>query len=203
MSDKDSESFEDVLVTTAGKKFKLHPVSDTKITLALAGIEKRYRTNNEPIDKPQYSVVTAGGGEEWHDHDTVSIKNDADAETAWKKYEDALSRLQAEQNERKMRMLLRGIEWEEKPEWEVIQKADEIEVPSKEEPEKRWYHFLTTEILETPEDFFMAVEKLTILTYKGAVSEEAIHAGIESFRSDLRKASTIAAQAQTQEQMAA
>jgi len=197
-------------ITTRGVKIECNPVSDTKIALALAAIEKRYRAEGKKVDKPKYKTVLAGGAEEWYEHDDKSIVGDPEAEKEWDEFLADAQDLIDEQNNKKVRMLLKGLVWSENPDWEINQMMDGIEVPSKplesdapdvkaKKMEERWWHFLTTEILETPDDLFNAIEKMTLLTYMGAVSEEAVKAGIANFRSLLQQNSSTAFETQGKE----
>lgn len=175
----------ETFVSSDGVSYPLRiAFSDSKISLALAAIEKKFRAAGEPLDPPTYTIETAAGSTETHPLDEASAKSEEEkAQLA--AHKDALARLQSAQVQKKMRLLLRGIEWKENPEWEAEHTTMlEVDVPT--EPEERWFHFLTTEILKTPADFVNAIEVMTALTYQGGINPDELHAVMNSFRDYLQ-----------------
>lgn len=172
-------------ITSDGATYPLRiAYSDSKISLALAAIEKKFRAAGEPLDPPTYTIETAAGSTETHPLDEAAAKTDEEKEKL-AAHQDALARLQSAQVQKKMRLLLRGIVWEEKPEWEEEHKTVlEIDVPP--DGEERWFHFLTTEVLKTPADFVNAIEVMTALTYQGGINPDELHAVMNSFRDYLQ-----------------
>lgn len=201
------------LITSDGQEYELRPVSDTLLERARAGVVKRFKAEGKPIDPPTYTIVNVAGEETVHEHDETTLEyplelvleelgEDADQEEAasiaeertqenqqqWIAYLDAQEELAAAVNDMQMRVWLRGIVVDE----EEVQNGDWIQFQEwlgAEIPEPgldRWYHYMTTEVLKTPEDFLQVIQKLSLISYAGLVSEEVIESAIDSFRDRLQ-----------------
>ena len=177
MSDK-------TLTTVSGKQFNLRPVSDTLVTKAVLAVKSEFRARGEPIDPPTYTTSIG----EIMPHDETSIIGDEQAEQAWKQHITALEQLQTAQEERKLKALMQGVIFEIADDgWQLRHQLLGVTIPS--DPAELWWHYLTTEVLETPEDLFEAVQSITLLSYRGAVDEEALKAAMASFRDHLQQSS--------------
>ncbi len=176
------------LTTSRGREIEIQPVSDTLIGMALANIEKEWRARGEPLDAPTYTVPIAGGADfETYPHDERSAAQTSPEVLAqFRAYEDANARLDAEKEQRRLKILLHGLKFEILDDgWEGMQKLLGVEIPT--DPEERWFHYLTTEVLVTPDDLLRAIELVTKASYAGAVDEDAISAAMDNFRGQLRE----------------
>lgn len=174
--------------TSRGREIDIVPVSDTLIGMALANLEKEWRARGEPLDVPTYTVPIAGGADtETYPHDEKSAAQTSPEVLAqFRAYEDATKRLDDAKEQRRLRILLHGLKFEILADgWEEMQKALGVEIPT--DPEERWFHYLTTEVLVTPDDLLRAIELVTKASYAGAVDEDAISAAMDNFRGQLRQ----------------
>ena len=176
-----------IYVTLGGVEIPIKPISPTKIMKAETGVEKDFRSRDEPIDTPTYDVETAGGGVETFELDETAIKLPGDeAETekrqgAWDAHQDALARLKKEQFDITRKIVLDSIDLPlpEDETWIEDQKAFYIDVPD--DPRARWIHWLETEILH-PHDVIEIIASVLTLSSKGIIPEEDIEAAANLFR---------------------
>ena len=180
--------------TVDGRTVKCRPVSNTLLTMALTKIEQEFRARGEPLAPPTYTVklMLPGGeaGEETHPHDaqTLDVPGDEAAtkanHAAWGAYQSATERLAEAQNaKREWLWLMAGLDFQLPADdaWATEQAGlFGIEVPT--EPQARRMHYIKTVLLPTPEDYFQALERVTILSLSGAVEPEVVRASIRSFR---------------------
>ena len=176
-----------VYVTLSGVEIPIKPISPTKIMKAEIGVEKAFRSRDEPIDPPTYAVETAGGGVETFELDETAIEIPGDeAETkkrqiAWTAHQEALVRLKKEQFDITRKIVLNSIDLPlpEDETWIEDQEALYIEVPD--DPRARWMHWLETEILH-PRDIVEIIADILTLSSKGIIPEEDIDAAAKLFR---------------------
>ena len=147
------------ITTVSGRVVKCKPVSDTLVTLALAKIEKEFRTRGELIDPPTYTItLTLPGGEagtETHTHDetTLEVPGDEAAtkanKLAWGNHLLARASLEAAQNaKREYLWFMAGLDFEMPGDdgWAQEQEAlFGIEVPTA--PLERKMHYIKTVLL--------------------------------------------------------
>jgi hypothetical protein len=186
----------ETITTTAGLELPIQPVSRQLIDKAVARVEKRYRERGEPLDLPTYEVAILGGKSTQREPlDEKSLEAGDEAETArrktaWAAYQDATGRLAAEKDYLGQKLwLCLGIPVEA-PEngWREVQEMLGVEIPvdTPEAPFELKYHWLTTEILKTPDDFLSAITGVTRLSNAGAINEEDYAAAVKSFRDSLQ-----------------
>lgn len=176
-----------VYVTLSGLEVPIKPISPTKIMKAETGVEKDFRSRDEPIDPPTYNVETAGGGVETFELDETAIEipgNEAETkkrQIAWTAHQDALARLKAVQFDTTRTIVLNSIDLSlpEDEAWIEDQKALFIEVPD--DPRKRWIHWLETEVLH-PHDIIEIIASVLTLSSRGIIPEEDIEAAAKLFR---------------------
>ena len=177
-----------IYVTLGGVEIPIKPISPTKIMKAEAGIEKDFRSRDEPIDTPTYDVETAGGGVETFELDETAIEIPGDEEEtkkrqiAWTTHQEALARLKSAQFNITRTIVLTSIDLPlpEDETWIEDQKALFIDVPDA--PKERWIHWLETEILH-PRDIIEIIATILTLSSRGIIPEEDVEAAAKLFRS--------------------
>lgn len=178
--------------TIEGTTIKVKPVSDTLVSLAKASIEREFRQRGEPVDPPTYTVKTASGAEMVEYHDATSVQT-PDEIAAWNKHVDAVKRLREAQRKHSLKVrLLRGVEFvmPQDNTWEQEQRQLGVDVPTDETDRK--YHYLTTEVLKSPEDYLQAIQAIDTLTYAGTIREDDIVQTMDNFRHILQRSSSFA-----------
>ncbi len=181
--------------TVGGQVLEYEPVSPLALEMSERGTRKKYIDAGEPIEKPTYTVETAGGGDQTFEHDEKSILDYPGAAEAWKAYLDANQRLNAEIAEIRTQLILSAVmvELPVDDKWLRRQRRRNIEVPAPpvddsdmdaldEYQEKLRVHYLMTEVLKTVEDSYGIVDKILASSLKGALTEEQIEAASASFR---------------------
>ena len=176
-----------IYVTLSGVEIPIKPISPTKIMKAETGVEKDFRSRDEPIDPPTYDVETAGGGVETFELDETAIEIPGDEvetkkrQIAWTAHQEALARLKTAQFDTTRRIVLNSIDLPlpEDETWVEDQKALFIDVPD--DPRARWIHWLETEILH-PRDIIEIIASILTLSSQGIIPEEDIEAAAKLFR---------------------
>lgn len=176
-----------VLVTDGGHTYPIHPVSEYLINKAVQAAEKRFRALGKPLSPPQYEVEMAGGAKKLFDHDEKSVQGDPVLEAEWAAYQAAKAELAEAQELARMQAMLSAIDVEVPDDdgWKRRQLRLGIEIP--EDAAELWWHYLTTEVIVTYADMMQAVQKITLLTNRGAVKEEDLNAVFDSFQRDVQQ----------------
>ncbi len=184
------------ITTTAGLEVPIQPVSRQLVDKAVARIEKRYRAKGEPLDTPTYTVSILGGKTTQQEPlDEKSLEAGDEVETlrrtaAWANYKEATARLKAEEDYLSQKLwLCLGIPLDVPASgWQETQTMLGVEIPvdTPEAPFELKNHWLTTEILKTPEDYLQAITGITRLSNAGAINEEDYAAAVKSFRDTLQ-----------------
>lgn len=169
----------------SGKEYEVEAVSDTLVNLAKEAVRNEFLAKGEPIDPPTYKVTTAGGGVSEEPHDETTLSTDEER-AAWTAYIEANKRLEIAVNQRTMKVWLMGLKVElpEDKKWIETQEWLGITVP--ENPIDRRYHYVTTEILKSPDDLFTTLNAIMKESYRGMVKPEDLDAAIETFRDKLQ-----------------
>lgn len=173
--------------TTEGATLTLVRVAPIKLQLVSAEANREARAAGAPLDPPTYTTTDeATGIATTFEHDAASILDDRTPETdreAYRAYLAAKEQLQATVNTRLTSLLLaRGVQDEPPADgWDTRQREDGIALP--ESARDRKIHWLQTEVLIDPQDAAALFMALITLSGKGVVSEEAIAAARDSFRS--------------------
>ena len=177
---------ENMFTNLMGRQWKIRPVSQTLITLALARIDAAYRARHEPLDPPTYKLVAAGGAVQTFAHDETTLESE-EAKAAWAKYKDATARLEAEKAAKRNRLWFMGGFDFALPEDGWAEEQAEIygiEVPA--DPVERRWHYIQTVVLQCPEDIMQALQAITELSFAGVKTKEEVAAMVDSFRSSLQ-----------------
>lgn len=195
--------------TTNGMTVSLQAVPAVLVSAAQRRVAKHMREAGEPIDPPTYTVTTAAGTEEVHQHDVKSLEvlpqqtGLADPEAAaaeaerrttanqraWAAHMLAKARLEERQGKATSRVLIEeGITLAMPADdgWLARQRKYDVEIP--EDPADLRYHWLTTEVLVTPDDLMNAVQGISALSYAGAMTQEDIDAMGATFRRRVERA---------------
>ncbi len=179
----------DVLMTAAGAKVHLLPVSRRLLYEVVASCQRAAEARGDPMEPPTYTAQTLGGGEETHPHDAKSIEDASTSEeerAAWQKYQAAQRRLLAEIDEMTTRvMLLEGLDVQQVPEaWQARMRKYGVALPDN--PDELKLLYFSTELLRVPADMKEAMIKLTLLSMAGE-PEDRIRAAEAAFRGALRQ----------------
>ena len=174
--------------TVAGKEYMLTPVSMDFVRKAMQGTERRMRAEGEPLDVPTYDVEMAGGTKQAYMHDEESIKqrNDPELTELWKRHKTAKAKLSAENGAIMLKAwvllgLFPSVEAEYNDgKWAETAAKWGVEVPTEEDARK--LHFISTEILKTPEDNMTFIRQITLLSGRGQMDEEAVDRLMDLFR---------------------
>lgn len=183
-------------VTSRGLEIEILPVSDTLIGMALGALEKQWIAEGKLPPRPTYEVTVAGGAVEVHPHDEKSAAvTGPEALAALRAHDEAKKALDAAKEEKRVKLLLRGLNIII-PEsgWQDVHRMIGVEVPDPvADPDGYWWHYISTEVLVTPDDLLRAIEAVTKASYAGVIDEDAVAAAMDNFRRSLREASTKAA----------
>lgn len=169
-----------------GKDYQVQPISETLVNLAKDAIRRKFIERGEPVAPPTYTVTLAGGATEDIPHDEKSLETDQD-KMLWKLHQDALTRLEEEQNMAAMKVWMSGLVFDmpETDDWKNMQQWLGVVIPT--EPMELRYHYLKTEVLKTPGDLLVLLDAVMKLSYAGVVSEADLDAALSSFRNNLRR----------------
>ena len=172
-----------------GRKYQIAAVSDTLVNMVKEAVRKEFEAKGEPILPPTYTIIGAGEVTHQEPHDETTLETDEDR-AAWKDYQNALARLTVETNNRVMKVWMTGlrVDLPEDESWLQAQKWLGVEIPK--EPMDLRYHYITTEVLRSPEDLFAVLNEIMKESYKGMVKEGDLDDAIASFRDNLQGKAT-------------
>jgi hypothetical protein len=156
---------------SAGLVIKIHGLPPLEIPRLAADIEYP--------SVPTYTVTTATGDTETHQHDETSLTSPED-KIAWQDYKDKFKAAEAELTTRILKcVLIEAVEVEitDLEGWSKRQKL--MGMPVSEDPEERMLHYKETQVIRSPEDISEVMRIAMELT---GVSEEAIKAAKTSFQ---------------------
>lgn len=178
--------------TVDGRKVTHGVVSLVELEMAENGIEKYYRTQEEPIDQPQYQVPGAG--------DMITLTLDEESidafdsdgqpdleeterrQVLWTEHLAARQRMEQEQNRSQQELMFEVIDVVgiESPGWRKRQEKYHIEIPDDEDDLRT--HYIMTMLLRTPEDIIRAMGSIMASSTSGILEEEAVEAAVGTFR---------------------
>ena len=164
-----------------GTEIPFGPVNMLQMNESLAGAEKEFRKDGKRLDPPKY-LIESEAGDTWADYDVDSIKEGTEEEQEqWKQYLRDTNELNVKLNQlRNTYILGDGIKLRPaNDEWEKRQRSRYIEIPD--DPDAKKLHWVTTELLKTPEDIFMLIGEITAISAQG-VSKEKVAALRDTFR---------------------
>ena len=164
--------------SSTGRTVKLQAVSPFLIDQVKASVAMP-----EP---PTYTVTTATGGTETWPHDETTLATDDDKK-AWAAYKLAVKNAQAIQNDRVARLILsRGVQVDIPNDgWREFQTELGVKVP--ESPIDLKVHFITTEVIGTPEDLGEIVAQVMGMS---TMNERAVGVARDSFRLAIQRNTT-------------
>jgi len=150
--------------------------------------EKEYEHDETTLDQ-----VSADDFLEEADGDIEKAQKLADRQIknnrrAWAKYLNTINRIEREKREKTSEVMFKRGVLVDLPEDDGWIKAQEdglgIEVPKN--PDDLRLHYLTTEVLITPEDVLLVVQSITKMSMKGMVKPEQVDAAADTFQDILR-----------------
>lgn len=169
---------DDTYTASGGIKLKLLPVAPALLQKLEATVEMPSR--------PYYEAETAFGTIEKYYHDPTTLETE-DELHAWKVYVVGKRVAEEELTQKANKAVLsKGVVIPEEviekqfPIWEEEQKWLGIDVPS--HPLDRKYHFLTTEIIKSPNDIVNVLERIMRLI---GMTEEDLQAAEDQFRDSM------------------
>jgi len=172
--------------TVTGDILELNPLPPLQIQLVRDAARKEAaKLYGEPLDKPTYTLETADGATETHEHDETTIVGDEEATRAWRAWQKQTENFDAFANERIMKfILLRGISFQmpENDDWVDMQAFFGVEVPT--DPLERKFHYIQTEIIGSVTDLTGLMSRIMEIS---GVDEEMIAAAQATFRNTLEE----------------
>lgn len=177
-----------VYTTANGYDVPISPISLEELRKAEVGVAKHFKDEGEPLDPPTYDVEVAGGDTQTFPMDEESVLVEGDEEETakrqalWDAHQDALQRMKSEQNRVSQVIFMEGIQVElpSDTSWEDRQRNLYIEIP--EEPDEKYWHYLSTVVFKSPNDFVSCIEKILRISAQGIVPEEELDGLISLFR---------------------
>ena len=175
--------------TTDGIIVEISPVAQASIEQVRLGVLREFEKRGAQLTVPTYFVKTVAGESQEFPHDEKTIKDaSADDVARWEAYHKTQAELERATNERVTKfMLYRGVRVDDAAMESALQEQEffGIVVPTNEIERK--LHYITTELLKTPQDIMEAVKSIMIASMSG-VSEDTLRAVEESFRRAMEKA---------------
>lgn len=167
--------------TTTGQTVELMPLPPLQIQMVQQAASREADEKFGPVPpKPTYTLTTADGAEETHEHDETTVAADPEAKKLWDEWQRLGQTHEAFTNEKVMRFfLLRGVKVDlpEGGEWEQMQKYFGLSVP--EDPIERKLHYIQTELLGSLDDI---TGMMTSIMELSGVAPEVVEAAKETFR---------------------
>lgn len=136
-------------------------------------------------DKPTYTITTADGATEVHEHDETTIQDDPEAKLAWDTWQRMRAECEAYVNAKIMDFfMLRGIKVALPPDdgWIKQQEYFGIEVPG--DPVERRLHYIRTEVLSGPTDIGDIMTQIMALS---GTPQEVVEQAKATFRDSVRQ----------------
>lgn len=145
-------------------------------------LEQEWESKGRALpEKPTYTIKTAAGNEEVHEHDEITIKGNAEAEAAWNEWLTSKAAFESQFKEQSIRStVLECIEFDIDPSWNAKNKAKRIVVPSDEYERKLYYAY--TAVFGHSTDYS---EVMIITAELAGATEQQITAIRESFLNPL------------------
>lgn len=172
-------------VTLASGKYAIKPVSEQMQALIRSAVEKEFKEKGELLERPTYEVDILGGGKKTELHDETTVQTDEE-KAALKAFENARAKLETEQNNRVQKAILMGLDVKlpEDESWITEQRFLGVVVP--EDPVERRYHYITTVVATTLDDFMEIMREHTKALYGSAIKNEDVDALIAGFLSSIQ-----------------
>lgn len=168
--------------TARGIELEVIPIPPMQVEMVGQAARKAWAAENGQVpEKPKYSIALPGGGEEWHEHDEVTIEDDPEAAALWKEWQDKTQSLEDAVNEQTMNfLLLKGTKLDVSvdDDWATMQKYFGIDIP--EDPIELRLHYLRTEVLSGQDDI---LGLLTAIMQATGVKEDLVEAARATFQS--------------------
>lgn len=178
------------VTVSCGKELHLVPVSRLAMEDARATVRKEYEDRGEQLEPPTYTVPLSGGGDKEYRHDEKSIVEDPDVtdedRAKWEAYLTTASRLEVDENEAVLAVLIEdGVEEEPTEEWLARMKRRRAKLP-----ETAWdlkVFYVMREFLRTAVDVQLFTTSMMVLAEGMGVDEAALDSVSELFRREIRK----------------
>lgn len=143
------------------------------------------KENGELPSKPTYTITTADGAEETHEHDETTIAEDPIAKLAWDHWLRQHELCDAEVNGKVMDFfLLRGIKADLPTGNEWIEQQAYFGLTVPDDPIERRLHYIRTEVLSGPADIG---EIMTRIMELSGTPQEVVERAKATFRGSLRQ----------------
>lgn len=171
-----------IFTTSAGVEIPLNAIPPMQGQMVeQAARKKAAELFGEPV-KPTYTIPTDDGGEEIHEHDEETIKDNPAAQRAWDEWQTCLSKTSEYVNTKLLDfVLLTGTDalLPEDESWIETQQFLGIEVP--EQSMARRAHYIKTEVLRTVNDINGIQSAITAIS---GINQEALAAARATFQRD-------------------
>lgn len=140
--------------------------------------------HGELPSKPTYTITTADGAEETHEHDETTIAEDPAAKIAWDTWQNKHALCEAFVSEKVMDFfMLRGIKVEMPASDEWIDQQGYFGITVPDQPVARRLHYIRTEVLSGPADIGEIMTKIMSLS---GTPQEVVDQAAATFRNSVR-----------------
>lgn len=194
----------DVFVNSAGEEYQVRGLSPLLPSKLMEQVKQEIIKRHGSLPTvPTYTVTTASGETETHDHNSTTLVVEGDEEQTkenqkvWSEYLDKQSELNRDYNARIMKSVLLGVQAIPTAEWRDDMRMMGMDVHPEGSAEER-YLFIETHVIQTPED----LSGLTTLVFKraGIIPREGSAEVEATFRGYVERAFVEAGRAESQGQ---
>jgi hypothetical protein len=169
--DKDKHVF----INSSGKSFAIQGLPPLIVPMIAGDLPK-------PV-KPTYTIVTAAGDEEIHDHDETTLQTEEDKK-AWEDYQNAMKVLEGELSNRMLTcVLVDGVDIDDEIDlkrWEKRQSLMGISVP--EDPDEKLLQYKKSMVIRSSDDIVNLISAVLAIT---GIGREALDKARDSFQDKL------------------
>lgn len=140
-------------VTTSGVTLTLSAFPPLAQAALREALESEWEAEGRTIPaRPTYTLTTAAGTTETHEHDEQTLKDNPEAQAAWEAWQSLTRAFELELRARTMRsIILDCLEFAENPNWDKKNKAKRVKVP--EDPDERKLFYARTVVLADVQDY--------------------------------------------------
>lgn len=169
-------------VTTRGVTIRVSASPPLMQPALKSALELEWESKGRALPKkPTYTIKTAAGNEEIHEHDEITIKGNETAEATWREWLTTKAAFESELREQLIRsMILDCVDFEIDPRWDAKNKAKHV-TPPKDEFERKLFYAYTAVFGEAQD--YSAV--MIISAELAGATEQQITAVREAFRNPL------------------
>lgn len=194
-----SQKARTVFTTLDGIDIPFKPFSWNDYQLARQGLMQEYRDRGEQIDRPQYTVIYAGGSTRQFDHDEITIlqapKDTPPEDIArvieaqkaqWEAWKETAIRFDKDDQDLLWDYVrndsLAGFSLPADKAWEEKSKRRHIKIP--EDPEEKLMYYLNNVLLKSNSDRIDFLATITLVS-QGIVEEAHLETVKKSFRDQI------------------